>query len=141
MLRGPANHVKIISWSSKTSEFALQILPCDLFCWVHYPTIQIGIITGDWFSMHITCCAFSDDDDNTKPEALNKKALQIVKRVKDKLTGKYCTIHGHSMVKTFMSFNDIFLRSFIRIALTGFGPTWCQLTSVLFATAASSFNI
>eukprot|EP00795_Rhopilema_esculentum_P000207 gene207-9842_t len=30
----------------------------------------------------------SDDDDNTKPEALNKKALQIVKRVKDKLTGK-----------------------------------------------------
>jgi len=29
----------------------------------------------------------ADDDENTKPEALNKKALQIVKRVKDKLTG------------------------------------------------------
>eukprot|EP00794_Sanderia_malayensis_P007416 gene7416-8236_t len=29
----------------------------------------------------------ADDDDSSKPEALNKKALQIVKRVKDKLTG------------------------------------------------------
>ena len=72
--------------------------------------------------MHITLLFLSDDDDNTKPEALNKKALQIVKRVKDKLTGKYCTIHGHSMVKTFMSFSDVFLISFIRIALTGFEP-------------------
>ena len=41
---------------------------------------------------------FTEDDDNSKPEALNKKALQIVKRVKDKLTGLYrrlCRLQMH----------------------------------------------
>lgn len=40
---------------------------------------------------------FSEDEENAKPEALNKKALQIVKRVKDKLTGKYSNIQIDSV--------------------------------------------
>ena len=34
----------------------------------------------------------TEDDTGAKPEAVNKKALQIVSRVKDKLTGKLRTI-------------------------------------------------
>lgn len=34
-------------------------------------------------------------DGLVKPEALNKKAIQIINRVRDKLTGEYLGLKGH----------------------------------------------
>lgn len=41
--------------------------------------------------LHAFLCFLSVGDGLVQPEALNKKAIQIINRVRDKLTGKFCS--------------------------------------------------
>lgn len=46
-------------------------------------------------SVFFFCCFLLVGDGLVQPEALNKKAIQIINRVRDKLTGEFCSSLKH----------------------------------------------
>lgn len=61
----------------------------------HLNLLFSQVVGGWWSTLFFFFCFLLVGDGLVQPEALNKKAIQIINRVRDKLTGEFCSSLKH----------------------------------------------